>query len=260
MNNKIALISGGLGEIGNAIALLFGQQGVKVAIGDIIDEETARPHLEALRSKGCKNLFYQKVDVTAENEVANWLKTVEGKWGIAQIIVPNAGIVVAGALTGEDLKTEDVHRQMDVNFWGSYHLSVQAAKRLRENSLPGRITFMGSWAAERPTVRISSYCISKAAVRMLCKTLALDLAKDDILVNEIAPGIVEGGLSKKNQQKDPELLKTHLNSTPVHKLIPLKEIAKHVLMMSDFKTTSLTGTTVLLDGGLSLTSKMTPDD
>lgn len=258
MNEKIALISGGLGDIGSAIAVLFGKKGIRVAISDIKEEEEAGAQLASLRKKGCKEVFYQKVDVTSEEEVANWLAAVEEKWGVPQIVIPNAGIVVAGALSDETLQTKDVHLQMNVNFWGSYYLAVQAAKKLKSQGLPGRITFIGSWAAERPAVRISPYCISKAAVRMLCKTLALDLAGDDILVNEIAPGIVEGGLSKKNQQKDPELLKTHLRSTPVHRLISVDEIAKHVLNLSDFSTSNITGSTLLVDGGLSLTSKMTP--
>lgn len=257
INKKIAIISGGLGDIGSAIALAFGKQGIKVAISDLAEEDQVNARLEELRSNGCKNLFYQKVDVTSETEVSGWLDTVEQKWGTAQIIVPNAGIVVAGALTGADLKTDEVRKQIDVNFWGSYYIAVQGAKRIKDKDLPGRIVFIGSWAAERPHARISSYCISKAAVRMLCKSMALELAADDILVNEIAPGIVEGGLSKKNQQKDPELLKTHLSSIPTNKLVSVEEVAHHVLNMADFSFHNITGTTLEVDGGISLTSKMT---
>ena len=93
---------------------------------------------------------------------------------------------------------------------------------------------------------------------MLCKTLALELAQHNILVNEVAPGIVEGGLSKKNQEKNPALLQTHLASVPLHTLIQVEEVARHVLYLSDFSTMNITGTTLLVDGGLSLTSKMTP--
>ncbi len=147
MNKKIALISGGLGDIGSAIAILFGKQGFRVAISDIKEEEEALPQLEAQQAEGCKELFYQKVDVTSEEEVAKWLAAVEKKWGPPQIIIPNAGIVVPGAPTDESLLTSDVQRQMNVNFWGSYYLAVQAAKKLKNNGLPGRITFIGSWAA-----------------------------------------------------------------------------------------------------------------
>ena len=254
----IAAISGGLGDIGWTIAQAFEKQGLKVAISDLYEEEQAGYRLEELRANGCNELFYQKVDVASETAVAAWLDAVEQKWGTPQVIVPNAGIVVAGSLTSDDFTTDKMRHQLEVNFWGSYYLAVLSAKKMKAKGIPGRITMIGSWAAERPNARISSYCISKAAVRMLCKTLALELANDDILVNEIAPGIVKGGLSKKNQDKDPQLLQTHLDSIPTHKLVTVEEIAKHVVRMSDFEDMSITGTTLLIDGGLSLTSKMTP--
>jgi glucose 1-dehydrogenase len=256
--NKIAVVSGGLGDIGKAIAIAFGQQGIKVAISDLATETSISSQLDEMRQQGCQELMYNQVDVTSEKEVSQWLGAVTIKWGVPQIIVPNAGIVVAGLLTSQSLETEQVAQQLNVNFWGSYHLAVHAAKKLKAHKLPGRITFIGSWAAERPNARISAYCISKASVRMLCKTLALELAEHNILVNEIAPGIVSGGLSKKNQQKDPALLQTHLNSIPMHLLVQVEEIARHVLYLSDFSAMNITGTTLVVDGGLSLTSKMTP--
>lgn len=255
--NKTVLISGGLGDIGRALALQFCQNGMNVAISDLLSESEATSQIEDLKAKGCKNVLYKQVDVTNATEVETWINAVEEKWGTAQIIIPNAGIVMAGLLT-ENTPLEEVRKQLDVNFWGSYHLAVQSAKRIKEKKLPGRVVFIGSWAAERPTARISSYCISKAAVRMLMKTLALELAEHQIMVNEVALGIVEAGLSKKNQQKNPELLKVHLSSTPVHQLISVEEVAKHVWTLSDFEKFNITGTTILIDGGLSLTSKMTP--
>ncbi len=256
-SDKIVLISGGLGDIGSALAKLFAQQGMRVAISDLLNENQAGHQLKAMQQSS-SNIWYQQVDITNESAVAIWINAVETKWGVPQIIVANAGVVVTGSLTNNNFSADKMHQQLDVNFWGSYHLAVLSAKKIKEKKLPGRITLIGSWAAERPNARISAYCISKAAVRMLCKTLALELANDDILVNEIAPGIVKGGLSKKNQEKDPQLLQTHLNSIPTHKLISVEEIAKHVLRMSDFEEMSITGTTLLIDGGLSLTSKMTP--
>lgn len=257
-SNKIAIISGGLGDIGSAIAKIFGKNGIRVAISDLLSEEEAEMQLQELRNAGCTNLFYQKVDVTSESQVINWIDAVEKKWGAPQIIIPNAGIVVSGELTSNNFSSEQARLQLEVNFWGSYYVAVHGAKKLKEKGLPGRITFIGSWVAERPNSRISSYCISKTAVRMLSKTLALELSSANIMVNEIAPGIVSGGLSTKNQQENEDLLKTHLNSIPVHLLITVEEIAHQVLWMSDFENKNMTGLTVTIDGGLSLTSKMTP--
>ncbi len=255
-HSKIVLISGGLGDIGRAVAILFGQQGFRVAISDLADEVAAESQLQSIRSQGCKALLYKKTDVSSEAEVTDWLDAVEKEWGIPQVVIPNAGIVVLGSLVNDHLPVSEARRQMEINFWGGYHVAVLAAKRMKAQSLPGRIVFMGSWAAERPDKRIPAYCISKAAIRMLCKAMALELAPYNILVNEIAPGIVAGGLSKKNQQKDPELLKRHLNSIPAHNLVSVKEIAKHVLRMSDFEDMTVNGSTLLVDGGLALTSKM----
>lgn len=256
MESRIALISGGLGDIGRAIAVHLAGQGLRVALSDLPEEAAVRPQLEALHAAGCRELLYTRADVSKEEEVSAWLDRVEEQWGTPQVVVPNAGIVVAGTLS--DLPSSEVRRQMDVNFWGSYHTAVQAAQRLQQKGLPGRIVFIGSWAAERPNAPIASYCVSKAALRMLCKTLALELAAHQILVNEVAPGIVEGGLSKQNQQKDPALRQTHLASIPLHTLVSVEEVAAHVGMLASFSGLNITGTTLLVDGGLSLTSKMTP--
>lgn len=254
---KIVLITGGLGDIGQATALHFGNNGYRIALCDQLDEEKAKPAIEMLSEKGCSELFYQKVDVTDETAVQEWYNDIEKRWGIPQVIIPNAGIVVSGRLTGEEIATADVKKQMEVNFWGAYYVAVIGSKLLKKKKLHGRIVFIGSWVADRPIPRISAYGISKAALRMLSKSLAMELAEDNILVNEIAPGIVAGGLSKSNQKKDSELLKKHLEAIPVHKMIPLNEVVKEIWRLSDFELTSVTGSVVLLDGGLSLTSKMT---
>lgn len=253
----IVLITGGLGDIGQATALHFGNNGYRVALCDQLDEEKANQAIRQLSENGCSELFYQKVDVTDERAVQQWYNAIEKRWGIPQVIIPNAGIVVAGRITGEEISTSDVRNQMEVNFWGAYHVAVIGSKLLKKKGLPGRIVFIGSWVAERPIPRISAYGISKASLRMLSKSLAMELAEDNILVNEIAPGIVAGGLSKSNQKKDSDLLQKHMESIPVHKLIPLNEVVKEIWRLSDFELTSITGSVVLLDGGLSLTSKMT---
>ncbi|MCM4155763.1 SDR family oxidoreductase [Gramella sp. AN32] len=258
MKNIIVLITGGLGDIGFATSAYFGKKGCRIAIADQISPDQAEPKLQQLQQQGCHQVFYQQVDVTSEEAVSNWLKVVQNRWGVPQIIIPNAGIVVAGALTSDELQATDIEKQIAVNFWGAYYVSVHASRLLKKMQLPGRITFIGSWTAERPTVRIGAYCISKAAVRMLSRTLALELAEYNILVNEVAPGIVSGGLSQANQEKDGQLRQRHLEAIPVHRLIPLEEVVRQIWQLSDLNNTSITGSTILMDGGLSLTSKMTP--
>lgn len=256
IKQKAVIISGGLGDIGRAVARTFLQAGHPVAIGDLMPENEAHSIIEGLRELGNVRLHYTKCDSSNEREVENWLEAVVADLGMPQIIIANAGIVLPGLLT-EDTSTTLIEKQFNTNFWSAYHLATQAAKLLKKKKLPGRMVFTGSWAAERPAPRIGAYCISKAAIRMLAKTLALELAEHRILVNELALGIVEGGLSKQNQQRDPELKKTHIEATPIHTLISPTEVALHIYRLCQFEHFSMTGNVVLIDGGLSLTSKMT---
>lgn len=254
---KIVLITGGLGDIGLATAIHFSSYGYRIAICDLLTADEACQAINLLKENGCEDFSYHKVDVSDEEEVSKWFMEIEEHWGVPQVIIPNAGIVVSGRLTDDVIGTSDVRKQMDINFWGAYHVAVFGAKRLKMQNLPGRIVFIGSWVADRPLPRISPYVISKAAMRMLGKSLAMELAEDNILVNEVAPGIVSGGLSKANQQKDSSLYEKQIAAIPVSKLISIQEVVQEIWRLSDFKITSVTGTVSVLDGGLLLTSKMT---
>lgn len=84
--NKIAVISGGLGDIGKAIAILLGKQGIKVAISDLLNENIIEHQLEEMRQLGCRELIYKQVDVTSEKEVSLWLEAVSLRWGCHRLL------------------------------------------------------------------------------------------------------------------------------------------------------------------------------
>jgi NAD(P)-dependent dehydrogenase (short-subunit alcohol dehydrogenase family) len=121
-----------------------------------------------------------------------------------------------------------------------------------EHRIPGHIVFVGSWVAERPMPRIAAYCVSKAAVRMLMKCMALDCAPHGILVNEVAAGYVDAGLTGQTFLADPARRQRLVDETPVHKIIQPEEVAWLVAQLCDARNQNLTGTAVLVDGGLSL--------
>jgi glucose 1-dehydrogenase len=118
----------------------------------------------------------------------------------------------------------------------------------------GRIVFVGSWAAHRPHTPLPIYCVTKAALRMLCKTMALDLADANILVNEVAPGYVDGGLTGQIMKDNPDARQANIDRVPIGQLIEPSEVALQVVNLCDPKNRHMTGSTVLMDGGLSLLS------
>ena len=87
---------------------------------------------------------------------------------------------------------------------------------------------------------------------MLCKCMALELAPHNILVNEIAPGFVDAGLSGRSFEKNPVLKKESQEKVPIKKLISAGEVARQVVLLCHPLNEHMTGSTVLMDGGLSL--------
>jgi len=243
------MVSGGLGDIGQAIALELARQGANVALGDVRPASDAAPFLGELRSLGI-NASYAAVDVTDSAAVGTWVMSVEKELGLATIIIPNAGIVTQAEVCV--LRAEDWSRQIGVNLDGAFHLAQQGAIQMVKRKSPGNVVFIGSWAAHAPHRALAAYCVAKAGVRMLCQCLALELASCHILVNEVAPGYVNAGLSKQIWDKHPGLRDQSLQRVPVGDLIRPDEVARQVVALCHPDNRHMTGSVVLMDGGLSL--------
>lgn len=247
--NRVVLISGALGSIGQAIALELGGRGAKIALSDIHEVSSATDLLE--RCKDAKiTAKYRQVDVAQADRVNDWISDTEGSLGIPDIVVPCAAVVTRSGL--RELDSAAWRLELQVNLDGSFHLAQRAALRMVQTNTPGNIVFIGSWVAERPHPRITTYCVGKAALRMLMKCMALELAPNGILVNEVAPGYVDAGLTGETLRKDPDRRSALITQTPIGRLIEPEEVAFHVANLCDPRSAGITGTTLLLDGGLSL--------
>ena len=249
--NETVIISGGLGDIGRAIALEFARYGANVALCDLQPAPGAKELLAQLGEyKVSSN--YRQVDVSDANAVKNWVMEVEDELGIAGIIIANAATVTFAGI--KEITAGQWSRELSVNLDGAFHLTQSATARLLYHGRPGRVVFVGSWAAHAVHPDIPTYCVSKAGIRMLCKCMALELAPHNILVNEIAPGFVDAGLSGRTFEKDPATRKTAQQKVPIKKLISAGEVASQVVLLCHPLNVHMTGSTVLMDGGLSLLS------
>lgn len=250
--NQIAIISGGLGDIGKAVALELAARGADVALGDIQDSAAAAKVLLEVQKLNVRAVYHQ-VNVADAEAVQTWLDDVEKQLGIPDLIIPNAAIVKTGELT--EISTEDWNSQLSVNLSGAFFLAQNAAKRLLKRERAGRIAFVGSWAAHAPHPNMIPYSVSKAGLRMLCKCMALELAPHQILVNEVAPGYVDAGLSGKIFDVNPQLRISAKEKVPNQQLITAEEVAAQVAYLCDPQNKHIVGSTLLVDGGLSLQTK-----
>jgi NAD(P)-dependent dehydrogenase (short-subunit alcohol dehydrogenase family) len=116
----------------------------------------------------------------------------------------------------------------------------------------GQIVFVGSWVADHGQLHIPPYCVAKAGLRMLCQTMALHYAPHGIRVNEIAPGIVEAGLSAQLLRTDEQLADKCRQIIPINQMLSAEDVAWHVAHLCDPRSRHMTGSVLVADGGLSL--------
>ena len=254
LNGQVAIISGALGDIGKAIALELASRGADIALGDILPEERASGVLSALADINV-NARYDCVDVSNAPAVSAWVEKVAGALGTPTLIVPNAAIATLKSV--REISPEEWTQEISINLNGAFYMAQNAALRIIKKQRQGRIVFIGSWAAERPHPHIPAYSSAKAGLRMLMQCMALDFAPH-ILVNEVAPGYVNAGLSGKIFDENPGLKENARLRVPSQTLIEAEEVAHQVAHLCDPKNRHMTGAVITLDGGLSLQGTLTP--
>ena len=249
LKDNVAIVSGGLGDIGRAVALELAKNGADVAIGDLHDNSEAADLLDAIQRAGQKGR-YDRVNVSEAQEVWKWIDDVSADLGVPTLIIPAAAIVEIARFA--ELEPAHWRKELSVNLDGPFYLALAATQRLLVAGRSGRVVFVGSWAAHAVHVHIPTYCVAKAGLRMLARCMAAELASKGILVNEIAPGFVDGGLAARFMREDPTLRATSLRQVPICELIKPEEVALQVVHLCDPRNRHMTGSTLLMDGGLSL--------
>lgn len=246
--NKLAVVAGGSGDIGAASASALLEAGFTVASGDV----KAAP----ARLADHPRFHSSSVDLTDRAAVDAWLGATTRELGPIQALVVSVGAVRSKRLIEltDDLWHQDLATLLDAPFIVATSAIRQMLKEGPER--PRRIVFIGSWAAETPHPHIGAYSIAKAGLRALMRTLALDHGPDNILINEIAPGLVDAGLSREVFRTQPTLAEATRVRIPTRRLIHAEEIGHSVRYLCDESSVSTTGSVLTIDGGISLTSAL----
>lgn len=246
---KVALVTGGAGDLGNEMALHLAREGASVALWDLLPPAEAKARIERVQTAGGR-VLYQQVDIRDRAAVDAALAALVADLGGIDIACANAGIVEAAPFL--NITLESWQRHLDVNLTGSFNVGQAVARRMVATQTKGRIIFTSSWVSEIPWPEITAYTASKAGVNLLMKQMARELAVHGIRVNAIAPGIVRAGLAGRQLREEPQY------AARVAKVIPLGEpgtpveIAQAVVYMAGPAAEYMTGSVLLLDGGCSL--------
>ena len=245
LDGKVAFISGGARGMGAEEARLFAQQGAKVAIGDIIEEDGRKVEAE-INAAGGECLFV-RLDVTSE---ANWQDAIAAtvsRFGALHILVNNAGIGGVGGLV-EDTSVEEWELVMDINGKGVF-LGTKAAIPEMQNAGGGSIINISSQLGIVATDNSSpQYHASKGAVRILTKSTAIQFAPDGIRANSVHPGPVNTAMTERRRE-DPEAFAVMRSRIPLGRFAEPIEIANAVLYLASDESGYVTGSEVVVDGG-----------
>ena len=238
---KHVVITGGTGEIGLAMAAGFATQGAKVTLLDQVP-----PNGAVASTVETMGALFRQIDVTDEQSV----EAVVDSLSDIDVAIANAGVHRGARFL--DLSPENWRTMLDVNLTGVFLFCRAVARRMVGRNAGGSILITGSWVQEVPNVDNTGYCTSKAGAAMLARCMALELAAHGIRVNVVAPGIVNAGMAKRQIQVDPVFARKAVRGIPLERLQTGEQVAQAAVFLSSERAESITGVTLLVDGGLSL--------
>lgn len=252
LTGKVALVTGAARGIGQAVAEAFVREGAAVMIADLpgSDGEATAAGLRA----GSGQAAFIAADVTKDGEAM--VAATVATFGRLDILVNNAGVFYnADALT---TPFDEWLKAVDVIFYGAFHCSRAAGRAMVEQGQGGRIVNISSVNAFLGMAQSSHYNTAKGAVDQLTRCLAVEWAPHGILVNGVAPGFVDTPMAivdGVNEHETPEFqeLYVHRRRIPLARPAQPAEIAEAVCFLASERCTYVTGHTIVVDGGLSIT-------
>jgi NAD(P)-dependent dehydrogenase (short-subunit alcohol dehydrogenase family) len=258
---KVALVTGGASGIGQAIAELLAEEGAAVVVTDV-DELRGPEVVAGIKKAGGEAVFLDQ-DVTSEPRWAEVVGEIGRRFGKLDVLVSNAGIGI-GAPSIVDMSLADWRRQTAINLDGVF-LSVKYSlplmrKSARDKSGGGSIIMMSSLAGLRGAPTLAGYSATKGGVCLFAKSVALECAGlgDRIRVNSVHPGIIDtpiwgkipagGTANGQNAPIDCEELAEA--ATPLGRAGRAREIAQGVLYLASDASSYVTGSELVIDGGM----------
>ena len=247
LKNKVGLITGAAQGLGKEMAKIMISQGATIVITDINEKSL----VETAEELSCKHMV---MDVTKEDQWKNVISNIEKDIGSLNILVNNAGIGGGGDVESTDL--ESWHLVHSVNL-DSVFLGCKFSLPLMRKSGNGSIINISSMSGIVASHNMSAYNSSKAAVRHLSKSIALHCAKSTNLVrcNSIHPVFTRTAMVQSMIDATPErnIEEKLVQQIPLRKLAEPIDIANAALFLASDESSFITGTELVIDGGLSAT-------
>jgi NAD(P)-dependent dehydrogenase (short-subunit alcohol dehydrogenase family) len=239
--NKVAIISGAASGMGAATARMFAREGAKVVIADRLEHE-GRQVAEAIGAAA----RFETLDVTDETSWQAAVAATTRAFGRLDVLVNNAGI--SGSAEQDLYSTDAWHRIMAVNatgvFLGMKH-AIPAMKEAGGGSIVNLSSIAGIIGSEGIHM---AYNASKAAVRLMTKSVAVQHARDGIRCNSVHPGVMPP-MRTSGRTADPAVRAQRMNVIPMRRAGEVDEVAYAILFLASDESSYITGSEIHVDGG-----------
>ena len=246
LEGKVCIITGAATGIGRAIATKFVKEGARVAIDYVGNADDANELVAALALIG-GDAIAVAADVSDGGQVATLFDETVKRFGRIDVLVNNAGI--EKRIPFVDTPEHEWSKVLAVNLTGPFLCCQHAAKRMIAQGGGGRIINISSVHEDLPMPTNAPYCASKGGLRMLMRTIAVELAPHDILVNNVAPGAIDTPMdaSLKADAAKMDQLRAEI---PLHRMGKPEEVAEICAFLASSGASYVTGSTYFVDGGM----------
>ncbi len=244
LEGKVAVVIGGTSGIGHSIALGFADAGADV-IPTSRREQKVKEAAQDIEKRGRRSLV-MAVDATRRDEVEALTEKVLESFGHIDILVNSAGAIWVGAF--EKMPDEEYDKVMDICLRATF-LTCQIIGKVMIKQKSGKIVNISSMAALWGQPDILPYCASKGGVIQFSRSLAVEWAKYNIQVNDIAPGLFVTPLTE-DIFTEPVMNRRLKEKTPMGRLGELDELQGAAIFLASPASSFITGQTIRVDGGL----------
>ncbi|UTF55685.1 SDR family NAD(P)-dependent oxidoreductase [Natronosalvus rutilus] len=250
LTDRTAVVTGGAAGIGRGIAIELAREGADIVVADLDDEPTLPEEkergttVEVVEEMGHEAEFV-KTDVTDENQVSSLMDVAAEEFAGIDILVNNAGI--AGRGKASETTLEFWNKVLAVNLTGPFLCAKHAIPYLVESD-QGRIINISSQGSKRASGTNTAYCISKAGISHLTRSLAAELGSEGVNVNGIMPGPVRTEMMA-DVLDDPEQRQTYLDQMCVDYYGVPEDIGRVAVFLASEDSRYVTGHEVAAEGG-----------
>ena len=247
MQGHAAIVTGASLGIGRSTALALGRAGANVLVNYRSHEEAAEEVVQQIKEAGSQAVK-MAADVSDQMAVESLVARAQQEFGRLDYAVSNAAY--SDREPYYDNNMEGFRRTIDVTMWGAYYLLRAATQQMIKNDNGGRIVIVSSPLAFVPAPESMAYNMAKAALQQMTKTAAIEVAHFGIRVNAIQPGWIDTpGERKFASEKE---LEQGAKNIPLKRMGRPDEIAEGIMFLCNPRVEYMTGSTILMDGGITL--------